>query len=480
MRRFLPSIFAFLVLSNTLSAQNLWSLARCIEHAQEHNLDLQRAEQNIALAELSELQSQLAFLPSVNATGGYYWNFGLTIDPITNTRQPGTRNTFSSTLQGNWSLFNGGRNVLQLQRSRMDKVAALYGSEEMRNNVMLNITSAFLQVMVNKQLLEVAEGQLKVSEGNANRAKTLLDNGVISRGDYLQNVSQMKADESNLVSAENAVVLSRLQLFQLLQLESEFEAFDIEVPSVELQATQGVQAYNRPELIEASIEKQPAVKRAESAAESAEVGIKLAQSARLPSVNMMAQLNSNFVAGLPYFTEFTKLTTYTVVQDPDDPNNLLFFPNEMNVPVPESQETYTFRNQMLDNRNQFFGFGISVPLFSQGQISAGVQQAKIQESLAQLDLQQAINQQRQTIERAYLDANNSYAAYQAARVSAESAKEALDYAQVNFEEGVISGFDMAQSNNAYLAAKSREIQAKFDYLFKTKVLEFYLFGQLNL
>ena len=107
MRRFLPSIFAFLVLSNTLSAQNLWSLARCVEHAQEHNLDLQRAEQNIALAELSELQSQLAFLPSVNATGGYYWNFGLTIDPITNTRQPGTRNTFSSTLQGNWSLFHG-------------------------------------------------------------------------------------------------------------------------------------------------------------------------------------------------------------------------------------------------------------------------------------------------------------------------------------------------------------------------------------
>lgn len=480
MRRFLLLLSGVWVLSTTAGAQTLWSLSRCVAHAEEHNIDLLRAQQNVELAGLTELQSKMAFLPSVNATGGYYWNFGLTIDPITNTRQPGTRNTFSSTLQGNWAVFNGGRNLYQLQQSRIDKMAAVYGSEEMRNNVVLNITSAFLQVVVNKQLLEVAQGQFSVSQGNERRAKVLFENGVISRGDYLQNVSQMKADESNLVSSENAVVLSRLQLFQLLRLESDFQEFDIEMPAVDLMVAQGVQDYNRPELIASSVEKQPAVKRAASAAESAKVGVKLAQSSRLPSVNMMAQLNSNFVAGLPYFSEYTKWTTYTVVQDPADPNNLLFLPNEMNIPVPESQQTYTFKNQMLDNRNQFFGFGLSVPIFSQGQINAAVQRAKIQQTLAELELSDAKNQQRQTLERAYLDATNSFAAYQAAKVSSASAKEALDYAQVSFEEGAISGFELAQSNNSYMAAKSREIQAKFDYLFKIKVLEFYLFGQLNL
>lgn len=465
----------------TVSAQSdSWNLQRCLEYAAEHNIDLKRAEQTVALSEVNRQQSYLSFLPSVSANGGYYWNFGLTIDPITNTRQPGSRQTFSSTLQGNWTLINGGRNVFQLQQARLNAAAALYGMEDMRNNVYLNITSAFLQIMVNELLLDVADGQYKTSLNNLERVEVLYQNGALAKGDYLQSVSQVKADESNFVNAEVALTLSKLQLFQILQLKEGFEDFDIESPELEVEAELSIRDYNKPELFEAAVSAQPSVKSAVVNLKSAEVGVNLAKSATLPTINMMAQLNSNYVAGLPYFTEYEKITTYTLLQDPDDPAGLLFIPNEMNVPVASSQTPYTFGNQFADNWNQFFGFGISVPIFSQGQVHAAVQRAKIQQATAALDLEQTKTQVRQTVERAYLDATNSFVTYQSAKASSTSAAEALNYAQVSFDEGVISAFELVSTKNAYLAAKSREIQGMFDYIFKVKVLEFYLFGQMTL
>ena len=146
-----------------INAQEKWSLNKCIEHARVNNLDIQRGYNAVANADLSEWQSKLAFLPTANINGGYYWNFGLTIDPISNTRQPGSRQTLSTTVSGNWTLLSGGRNIYQLQQSRLNSVAALYQLEEVKNNTFLNIASAYLQIIVNIQLESVAKAQLKTS-----------------------------------------------------------------------------------------------------------------------------------------------------------------------------------------------------------------------------------------------------------------------------------------------------------------------------
>ena len=127
------------------------------------------------------MQSKLAFLPTANINGGYYWNFGLTIDPITNTRQPGSRQTLSTTAFRNWTLLSGGRNLYQLQQARMSSVAALYQLEDVKNNTFLNIASAYLQIIVNMQLEEVAQGQLNTSIQSLERTQLLFDNGAISK-----------------------------------------------------------------------------------------------------------------------------------------------------------------------------------------------------------------------------------------------------------------------------------------------------------
>ena len=202
--------FFFLVCAIPLSAQQVWSLSACIEHAEANNLDIQRGKNNMLLAEINEDQSKLAFLPTLNLNGGYYWNFGLTIDPISNTRQPGSRQTLGSTASSNWTLFNGGRNLYQLQQARMNAMAAMYQQMELANNVYLNIASSYLQILVNQQLLEVADGQLKASAQSLKRTEILFENGAISKDNYLQSLAQVRTDEGNKISAENALLLSKL------------------------------------------------------------------------------------------------------------------------------------------------------------------------------------------------------------------------------------------------------------------------------
>jgi outer membrane protein len=470
--------FFFLVCAIPLSAQQVWSLSACIEHAEANNLDIQRGKNNMLLAEINEDQSKLAFLPTLNLNGGYYWNFGLTIDPITNTRQPGSRQTLGSTASSNWTLFNGGRNVYQLQQARMNAMAAMYQQMELANNVYLNIASSYLQILVNQQLLEVADGQLKASAQSLKRTEILFENGAISKDNYLQSLAQVRTDEGNKISAENALLLSKLMLYQMLQLDTPFEEFDILVPEVDLTAA-AMAGYQRKELLESAVEKQPSVQMATSNVSSANYAVKLAQSARVPSVAFSAQLNSNYVQGLPYFTEYYTLTTYTLVENPLT-GSIDQVPQEINVPNPNSQTAYTVANQLLDNRNQFLGVGVQIPLFNGGQTHSAVQRAKIQLDNALIDQTQAELNVRQTIERAYLDAKGALAIYEASKISAEASAEALENAEVNFETGTISAFDFSLSKNQFLAAKSREIQSKFDYLFKVKVLEFYLFNQITL
>jgi len=470
--------FFFLVCAIPLSAQQVWSLSACIEHAEANNLDIQRGKNNMLLAEINEDQSKLAFLPTLNLNGGYYWNFGLTIDPITNTRQPGSRQTLGSTASSNWTLFNGGRNLYQLQQARMNAMAAMYQQMELANNVYLNIASSYLQILVNQQLLEVADGQLKASAQSLKRTEILFENGAISKDNYLQSLAQVRTDQGNKISAENALLLSKLMLYQMLQLDTPFEEFAILVPEVDLTAA-AMAGYQREELLESAVEKQPSVQMATSNVSSANYGVKLAQSARVPSVAFSAQLNSNYVQGLPYFTEYYTLTTYTLVENPLT-GSIDQVPQEINVPNPNSQTAYTVANQLLDNRNQFLGVGVQIPLFNGGQTHSAVQRAKIQLDNALIDQTQAELNVRQTIERAYLDAKGALAIYEASKISAEASAEALENAEVNFETGTISAFDFSLSKNQFLAAKSREIQSKFDYLFKVKVLEFYLFNQITL
>jgi len=470
--------FFFLVCAISMSAQQVWSLSACIEHAEANNLDIQRGKNNMLLAEINEDQSKLAFLPTLNLNGGYYWNFGLTIDPITNTRQPGSRQTLGSTASSNWTLFNGGRNLYQLQQARMNAMASMYQQMELANNVYLNIASSYLQILVNQQLLEVADGQLKASAQSLKRTEILFENGAISKDNYLQSLAQVRTDEGNKISAENALLLSKLMLYQMLQLDTPFEEFDILVPEVDLTAA-AMAGYQREELLESAVEKQPSVQMAASNVSSANYGVKLAQSARVPSVAFSAQLNSNYVQGLPYFTEYYTLTTYTLVENPLT-GSIDQVPQEINVPNPNSQTAYTVANQLLDNRNQFLGVGVQIPLFNGGQTHSAVQRAKIQLDNALIDQTQAELNVRQTIERAYLDAKGALAIYEASKISAEASAEALENAEVNFETGTISAFDFSLSKNQFLAAKSREIQSKFDYLFKVKVLEFYLFNQITL
>ncbi len=217
---------AFLISLLSFSQNKQWSLQECIAYAYEHNLTVRTTQLNLKSTDLAKDAAMANLYPNLNLGGGYFWQFGQSIDPITNVRVAGNRQTSSYTLSSSWVVFDGMQNINRIQQSRLDYMAAVYNLDAIKNDIGLNIASSYLQVLLNKQIYEVAENQLKISESQLLRSKKLFEAGSIPKGDYLQAQAQLASDEQSVIAAKNNVDITMLQLVQLLQLES-YDDFDI-------------------------------------------------------------------------------------------------------------------------------------------------------------------------------------------------------------------------------------------------------------
>jgi outer membrane protein len=465
-------LFVLSVISiSNLSAQRLWTLSSCIDTALENNIQIKQSEIQAKIADNSIDARWGSLFPTVNASAGYNWNFGLNIDPVTNLASRDSRQTNSLSLNAQWTLFNGLQNFNNLSQARMDHMSRVYQLEDMKNNTSLTVASQYVQILLNKEILKIAEEQIRVTNLQVTRMKQLVDAGAQPQGSLFDIQAQQARDNQTLIASQNNLAISKLQLAQTLQLQN---TFNFDIFPYEMADPDGSLLSMTPEAIyEAALDNQPIVKASEVSYKSAVQGVKIAKGAVWPSLSLFASLATNYS---------NQVRNFDVEQRGPNPigttasGELVNDFGGLNISQGDIKD---FGSQYNDNLNEFVGFNLSVPIWTGFQLRNGIRNAQLNEVQSKLQLQDTKNQLRQTIERAYTDAKAALETFASAQSSVRANEEAFKYAQVRFDNGAINQFDYENARNGLTQAKAQLAQARFDYVFRIKTLEFYLTGSIQ-
>ena len=317
----------------------------------------------------------------------------------------------------------------------------------------LSIASAYLQVLLDKEILGVAEKQQQLTESQKATVDAKIKTGALPESSIYDVESQLARDEANVVSAQSTIDLSMLSLRQLLQITD--DKFDIEVPEVKFENVEDIAAISSQSVYNFALADQPSIKSAEAHVKSADASRKMAIGALSPTISVFGTLSSGY---------FSQDRRYKVGSD-----TILgyVFPTQID-DGPKS-----FNQGLSDNFRKVVGVSLSVPLFSKWQRVTNIQNAKLQLQIRQLQLEGSKNQLRQDIEVAYTNAKSAVQSYLANKKSEEAADKSYNAFEKRYNAGMLGNFEFQQSKNALAVAESEMIKAKYTYVFRLKVLDFY-------
>lgn len=444
--------------------QGPWNLQQCIDQALKTNLQLKQTQLNRDLSKVNLLQSEAGALPSANAFASNTYNYGRTIDQYTNTFANSTVLSQNMYLSGNLNLFSGFQRYNSIKQNQYSYIAGKYDVDKNRNDISLNVAAAYLQILFNRELLTVAQNQLDITLKQIERTQKLFDAGTVAKGSLLDMQAQQATDELTVANTQNQLDMSYLSLVQLMNLDS-VRGFDIQKPELTLPLDNFL-ANSPSQIYSQAVKQLPEVKSAELKLMSAERGVAYAKGGISP------QLSINATYGTGYSGASKTLKSYSVsgVDTIGYTSTLqpVFAPHF--VPVFEDK---SFTKQYSDNVNQTLGFRLNVPLFNGLQTSAAISRAKISRMSAELALEQTRQQLQKTIQQAYADANAGLKKYIATKKAVEATEESFKYSEQKYNVGALNVFDYNLAKTKLAKAKSDLVQAKYDFVFKTKVLDFY-------
>lgn len=453
MKTRLSIIITFFVIINSFAQEKKWTLKECIDYALEHNLSVKRAGYTTDLRKEDITTSKGNFLPGASASASQNYNFGSFFDPASNSRISSDNRSNNFGLNTSITLFNGFSNKNTLLQSKKSYEASKLDLEKMKNDISLNIVNSYLNVLFNKENLKIAKAQVVISEQQLLRTKELVDAGVQPKGNLLDVEATKVNDENAVVSAENNLALSLLDLSQLLQIPN--IGFDVEEIPVNISSV--TLLYNNTEEIFAkAVENQPEIKSSILALENAETGIKIAKSNYLPSLSLNAGLSTVYSHRQGTSDDF--FVPIDPINDPTGPQRLV---------------KNGFFDQIDNNLGEFVGLNLSIPIFSRGQVKASVNRAKINKEISQVNLDDTKRALREAVERAYINAKATLKEYEAAEKSVKAQEQSFKFAQERYNLGATNSFDFEQVRNRLVNAQSNLIRAKYNYVFRTKLLEFY-------
>lgn len=471
----LPVILAFFV-SVAISAQEKWDLQKCIDYALENNLSIQQSSLNIERAEIGLTQSKFSLLPNLNAQATHGYNFGQRIDPFTNqfaTERVQSNNFFMSS---NLDLFNGFSKVNAVKRSEADVKASRYDLETIRNDISLQLCLAYLQILRNRENAAIAREQLNLTESQVTRTQTLVDAGQLSKGFLYDIQAQLAQEELNLVNAENGTDLAILNLTQIMQLTPQ-EAADFEIVTPDL-SDEGKELLDQSamDIYIRAKQEMPQMQAAELRKQFAEYDLKVAGGNLYPSLSLSGSIGSGYSgANRVLVGEGTNLGQVPIgeahVQGSTIPVVSI---QEQTVYTDGDYKTKSFADQLSDNFNQNIQLNLVIPIFNGLSARSNLNRAKINQLDAEIRYSQVSNQLRFDIEQAYADAKAAMNSFMASQKAVFALKESFDNAQIRFDQGVINTVEFNDIKTQYTNAQSSMTNAKFDFVFRTKILDFYL------
>lgn len=423
-----------------------WTLQECVEYALKHNISIKQSELDIKLANIDKSSAIGNFLPNLNSNLSHSWSIGANTNPVTNVRENQTTQYTQFGLSSSVTIYNGLQNINRLRRAKLEQLASQYKLSKMQDDISLYVANAYLDILFNKENLKVQQNQLAYDDKQLNRTQELVNSGAVPRGDLLDMKATIAADNQKIVAAENALLISRLSLAQLLALD-DFENFDI--ADVSIEPTQSpVMAETPQTIVEKAKQIRVEIKIAQANLDLAQRDIQIARGALQPSLNF----GYNFGTNASY--------TDRIVGVDGSGNPIVAKP----LPV---------FDQFSNNKGHNFGLQLNVPIFNGFSARNNVQRSKINFERSKNAFDQANLDLETNVYKAITDTKGALKTYESSLATLEARQEAFNYAKEKYAVGLMNAFDFNQAQTLFVTAQSDVIRAKYDYIFKSKVVELY-------
>jgi outer membrane protein len=451
---------------------DVWTLRKCVEYALANNLTIQRSNYTVETSSIDLDQSKWNMVPTLNASATYGYNWGRNVNPVTYQYTTQQLNQLNPNVSSSVTLFNGFRiqnvirqNINSYQASKQDLLKT-------RNDVSLSIASYYINVIFNKEQLENAKFLLRSSQAQLDRVHRQVAAGALPRSEELNLDAQNATNEVNVITQENALNLSLLQLKQALQLPAA-TPLDVELMNIEVQDL--VLDHSRDQIYDLARQTMPEIKSANLRVESSYYAVKAARGNLLPRLSINGSINS-------FYSSASDRRRF--VADGGEPalvTQQIGYVDGTNTPVYTSTtqpsgyfvDSYGHRQQLKDNIARSLSFTLSIPILNNFQSRLNLQRTKINNHVAVIAQKEVENTLRQNVETAYNNAVAASKTFNSSSRQVEAREEAFRMMEQRYNAGAANSFEYQVSQNDLFRAKTDLTRAKYDFIFRKKVLDFY-------
>lgn len=434
------------------TAQQLVPLKTAIYQALDNNLQVKQARFQEALSEEDLKQSKSQFYPSLNAQVGGSMRFGRYFDQTTGQLVPSV-NTANGGISTDVPIFQGFQRVNQIRANKSQLAADQSNVEKAKNDLVLSVATTYLEALTNEDLLTAAEQQLKLSQRQLEVADANYEVGNNTLADLSQAKSQVATDELNVTSARNAYELSILNLKQLMEMDPA-ENIVLEKPNIERIENTAI-TYDAGEVFATALAVQPDIQAAELSTEVAKTNVAIANGAYYPTLGF----------GAGYSTSVSSVASQAIAFDEEG--------------RPTDYGRVSFRDQLKNNESPYIGLTLNIPIFNRFQARTSVNKAKINYQYALTNEQLAKNSLNKIIHQAVLDLQASKKRYHSTETAFASAQDAFEVINQRHEVGLANSVELFTAQTTMNRAEFDHIQARYDLLFRSKVIDFYLGNEIN-
>lgn len=424
-------LFALVFGFSSQAQSKKWTLKECVDYALKNNISIKQSELDLKISDVEKMEAVGNFLPTLNGNANFSVNTGASINPVTNQFQNETFQSFSAGLNSSVNLFNGLVNWKTLQRSKLNKIANSYRLDKMKDDIALSIANSYLQILFNKEQLKVQKNQNSITKENIIRTQKLIDAGSLPAGDIYELQATDATQQQQIIGTENTLLISKIALCQTLLIE-EYSNFDVSDVPVDVPVSSIINETQESILAKAK-ESVKDIKIATSNVEIAKKDVAISKSSYLPTLSGFIGYNTRWSEN-PFFNFIDQLSLFD---------------------------------------GTAVGAQLNVPIFNGFATKGRVKRAKINQERTEFQLKQAELDLERNVYQAYNDVVNAGKSFEAAQKSLEARKQAFNFSKERYNVGLMNAFDFSQSTIAFENAQSEVLRTKYDYVFKTKVLEFY-------
>lgn len=445
-----------------------WTLEECVRYALDNNITIKLSELDVKNSVIDKRGALGNYLPAVNANASHSWNIGLNQNITTGLLENQTTQYSSIGASVGVDIYKGLQNQNTYRRAKLSIVASKYQLLKMQEDISLNVANAFLEILFNKENLKVKKEQLAIDEKRFKRSEEMVNAGTIPRGDLFDLKATVATDQQAIIVAENSLLISKLSLAQLLQLK-EFADFDV-TDNTNVQDENNIMTQNPTDIYNKAKETRTELKLAQTNLEIAQKNVLIAKGAYQPTLSAFYNFNTR----ASYSDIITGSTLNTA-----NPTNQIGFVEGTNQSVLQNNYSPVLGNaapildQFDNNKGQSFGVQLSIPIFNGFSARNNVERNKVSLEKSKIDLEQKSLDLQRNVYTAFTDAKGALNAYESATITLEARQQSYNYAKEKYDVGLMNSFDFTQAQTLLTNAQSDVIRAKYDYMFKIKILEFY-------